>query len=110
MLGVDWASRGQRMDESVAILRGLAAGGYFEYHGKVFDLPSIKIAGKQLVGMKAGFVRKTDGSYELLAGGNGPGITAQMTLRVNPNDDNVGGGATVAFQAPAGAGLPLLSP
>jgi alkanesulfonate monooxygenase SsuD/methylene tetrahydromethanopterin reductase-like flavin-dependent oxidoreductase (luciferase family) len=41
---VDWASRGQRMDESVAILRGLAAGGYFEYHGKVFDLPSIKIA------------------------------------------------------------------
>ena len=32
------------MDESVAILRGLAAGGYFEYHGKVFDLPPIKIA------------------------------------------------------------------
>jgi probable F420-dependent oxidoreductase len=44
LLGVDWASRGQRMDESVAILRGLAAGGYFQYHGKVFDLPSIKIA------------------------------------------------------------------
>jgi alkanesulfonate monooxygenase SsuD/methylene tetrahydromethanopterin reductase-like flavin-dependent oxidoreductase (luciferase family) len=41
---VDWASRGQRMDESVAILRGLAAGGYFEYHGKVFDLPPVKIA------------------------------------------------------------------
>jgi probable F420-dependent oxidoreductase len=44
VLGVDWASRGRRMDESVAILRGLAAGGYFEYHGKVFDLPPIKIA------------------------------------------------------------------
>ena len=44
VLGVDWASRGQRMDESVAILRGLAAGGYFEYHGKVFDLPPVKIA------------------------------------------------------------------
>ena len=44
VLGVDWASRGQRMDESVAILRGLAAGGYFEYHGKVFDLPAVKIA------------------------------------------------------------------
>jgi len=44
VLGVDWASRGQRMDESIAILRGLAAGGYFEFHGKVFDLPPVKIA------------------------------------------------------------------
>jgi probable F420-dependent oxidoreductase len=44
VLGIDWASRGQRMDESIAILRGLAAGGYFEYHGKVFDLPPVKIS------------------------------------------------------------------
>jgi len=44
VLGVDWASRGRRMDESIAILRGLAAGGYFEFHGKVFDLPPVKIA------------------------------------------------------------------
>ena len=44
VLGVDWASRGQRMDESIAILRGLAAGGYFEYHGKSLDLPPVKIA------------------------------------------------------------------
>ena len=44
VLGVDWASRGRRMDESIAILRGLAAGGYFEYHGTVFDLPPVKIA------------------------------------------------------------------
>jgi probable F420-dependent oxidoreductase len=44
VLGVDWASRGQRMDESIAILRGLAARGYFEAHGKAFDLPSVKIA------------------------------------------------------------------
>jgi len=27
-----------------AILRGLAAGGYFEYHGKIFDLPPVKIS------------------------------------------------------------------
>src|SRR5215469_16784600 len=40
VLGVDWASRGRRMDESIEILRGLAAGGYFEHHGTVFDLPS----------------------------------------------------------------------
>ena len=32
------------MDEAIAILRGLAAGGYFEYHGTVFDLPPVKIA------------------------------------------------------------------
>ena len=44
ILGVAWAGRGRRMDEAIAILRGLAAGGYFEYHGQVFDLPPIKIA------------------------------------------------------------------
>jgi alkanesulfonate monooxygenase SsuD/methylene tetrahydromethanopterin reductase-like flavin-dependent oxidoreductase (luciferase family) len=32
------------MDESIAILRGLAAGGYFEHHGRCFDLPPVQIA------------------------------------------------------------------
>ena len=44
VLGVPWARRGQRMDEALAILRGLSAGGYFEYHGEVFDFPPVKIA------------------------------------------------------------------
>src|SRR5246127_2369886 len=44
VLGVDWDTRGQRMDEEIAILRGLAAGGYFEHHGTIFDLPPVKIA------------------------------------------------------------------
>jgi probable F420-dependent oxidoreductase len=44
VLGIPWAGRGRRMDEEIAILRGLAAGGYFEYHGEVFDLPPVKIA------------------------------------------------------------------
>jgi probable F420-dependent oxidoreductase len=44
VLGVEWAGRGRRMDESIAILRGLAAGGYFEFQGKSFDLPPVKIA------------------------------------------------------------------
>jgi probable F420-dependent oxidoreductase len=44
VLGVPWQRRGQRMDESLAIVRGLTAGGYFEYHGEIFDVPSIKIA------------------------------------------------------------------
>ena len=44
VLGADWAGRGRRLDESIAILRGLAAGGYFEYQGKSFTLPPVKIA------------------------------------------------------------------
>ena len=44
LLGIDWASRGRRMDESIAILRGLTAGGYFEHHGDCFDLPPVQIA------------------------------------------------------------------
>jgi len=44
ILGADWASRGRRLDESIAIVRGLAAGGYFEYHGTTYDLPPVKIA------------------------------------------------------------------
>jgi probable F420-dependent oxidoreductase len=44
VLAADWDSRGRRMDESIAILRGLAAGGYFEYHGTSYDLPPVKIA------------------------------------------------------------------
>jgi len=44
VLGVPWEDRGRRMDEGLAIIRGLAAGGYFEHHGEVFDLQPIKIA------------------------------------------------------------------
>jgi probable F420-dependent oxidoreductase len=44
VLGVDWAKRGRRLDESIAILRGLATGGYFEHHGEIYDVPPIKIA------------------------------------------------------------------
>jgi probable F420-dependent oxidoreductase len=44
VLGADWDTRGRRMDESIAILRGLSSGDFFEFHGKTYDLPSIKIA------------------------------------------------------------------
>ena len=44
ILGADWASRGKRLDESIMVLRGLAAGGYFEHHGATYDLPPVKIA------------------------------------------------------------------
>jgi probable F420-dependent oxidoreductase len=43
VLGVPWAERGRRMDEELEVIRGLSAGGYFEYHGEVFDVPPVKI-------------------------------------------------------------------
>jgi len=42
--GVPWEGRGQRMDEAMAIVRGLTNGGYFELHGEVYDVPAIKIS------------------------------------------------------------------
>jgi probable F420-dependent oxidoreductase len=44
LLDIPWEGRGKRMDEAVAVVRGLSAGGYFEYHGDVFDIPSVKIS------------------------------------------------------------------
>jgi probable F420-dependent oxidoreductase len=44
VLGVPWERRGRRLDEELAVIRGLAAGGYFSYHGEIFDLPPVKIA------------------------------------------------------------------
>jgi probable F420-dependent oxidoreductase len=44
VLGVPWADRGRRLDEGLDVIGGLAAGGYFEYHGEIFDLPPVKIA------------------------------------------------------------------
>lgn len=44
VMGVPWERRGRRMDECIEIIRGLMAGGYFEYHGECFDLPAVKIS------------------------------------------------------------------
>ena len=41
---IPWEGRGRRMDEAIAVVQGLSAGGYFEYHGEVFDVPSVKIS------------------------------------------------------------------
>jgi probable F420-dependent oxidoreductase len=42
--GVPWAGRGKRMDEQIDVIRGLMTGKYFEYHGEVFDLPSVMMS------------------------------------------------------------------
>ncbi|MBM4509826.1 LLM class flavin-dependent oxidoreductase [Rhodococcus hoagii] len=43
IMDVPWERRGARTDEAIDIVRGLTGGGYFEYHGEIFDVPSIKI-------------------------------------------------------------------
>lgn len=43
VLDIPMERRGRRMDESIDIVKGLTAGGYFAYQGEIFDLPSIKI-------------------------------------------------------------------
>ncbi|MBF6301384.1 TIGR03619 family F420-dependent LLM class oxidoreductase [Nocardia amamiensis] len=44
MMGVPFDKRGARMDECIDIVRGLSAGGYFEYHGEFYDIAPIKIS------------------------------------------------------------------
>jgi len=44
LLDVPWDRRGKRMNEAIEVIRGLTAGGYFEYHGEVFDVPAVKMA------------------------------------------------------------------
>jgi probable F420-dependent oxidoreductase len=41
--GTEWKTRGRRMDEMIEIMRGLWTGEFFEYHGRHYDVPSIKI-------------------------------------------------------------------
>lgn len=43
VMGVPWERRGKRTDEAIDIVRGLTGGGYFEYHGDIYDVPSIKL-------------------------------------------------------------------
>ncbi len=43
-MGVPWEHRGQRMDEMIDVVRGLTAGGWFEYHGDIIELARCKIS------------------------------------------------------------------
>ncbi len=42
--GVDFKTRGKRMDEMIDIMRKLWGGGYIEHHGDLFDFPPLQIA------------------------------------------------------------------
>ena len=41
--GEQWKGRGARMNEMIEIIRGLSTGDYFEFHGKYYDIQSIKL-------------------------------------------------------------------
>jgi probable F420-dependent oxidoreductase len=43
LLDVPWEGRGARMDESIAVIRNLLAGGFAEFHGKVYDVAAVKM-------------------------------------------------------------------
>jgi probable F420-dependent oxidoreductase len=43
VMDVPWEGRGPRMNEMVDVLRGLMAGGWFEYHGEVLQIERCKI-------------------------------------------------------------------
>lgn len=42
-LGQPWEQRGRRLDETIAVVRGLTAGGWFEHHGDLIDVERMKI-------------------------------------------------------------------
>jgi len=42
--GVDFKSRGRRMDEMLEVMDGLWSGKMFEYHGEHFDFPAIQLS------------------------------------------------------------------
>ena len=89
-MGVDYAKRGKRFDECIAIVKGLCAGGYFEFHGEFYDLPAVKLnplPGKPLpilIGghSEAAFKRAARHDGFLFAGG-GAELLKPMVAAIN---------------------------
>jgi alkanesulfonate monooxygenase SsuD/methylene tetrahydromethanopterin reductase-like flavin-dependent oxidoreductase (luciferase family) len=44
VLHQEWSQRGPRSAEMIEIIRGVMAGGLFEYHGRFYDVPRLAIA------------------------------------------------------------------
>ena len=43
-LGQPWERRGDRLDKTLAVVRGLTAGGWFEHHGELIDVERMKLS------------------------------------------------------------------
>ena len=41
--GVPWERRGRRLEEMIAVVRGLCTGDYFEFHGELIDFRAVKL-------------------------------------------------------------------
>jgi len=89
-MGVDYARRGKRFDECLTIVKGLCAGGYFEFHGEFYDIPPVKLnplPGKPLpilIGghSDAAFRRAANYDGFLFAGG-GPDVLTPAIAAIN---------------------------
>lgn len=77
--GVDFESRGRRMDEMIEVFRGLLLGDYFEYHGEFFDFDPIVVS------------PKTEYKVPLYFGGAAP-VALRRTARLG--DGWIGAGNT----------------
>ncbi|CAM4209754.1 Pyrimidine monooxygenase RutA [Mycobacterium basiliense] len=44
LMGIPFAKRGKRIDECIAIVKGLTTGEYFEFHGEFYDIPKTKMS------------------------------------------------------------------
>jgi alkanesulfonate monooxygenase SsuD/methylene tetrahydromethanopterin reductase-like flavin-dependent oxidoreductase (luciferase family) len=44
LMGLPFAKRGKRIDECIAIVKGLTTGDYFEFHGEFYDIPKTKMS------------------------------------------------------------------
>ena len=89
-MGVPYAKRGKRFDECIAIVKGLCAGGYFEFHGEFYDIPAVKLNPLPpkplpiLIGghSDAAFKRAAHHDGFMFAGG-GPDELAPMIARID---------------------------
>lgn len=43
IMDVPWEKRGKRLDEAIAIVKGLSTGEYFEFHGEHYDVEPLKL-------------------------------------------------------------------
>ena len=96
-MGIDFARRGKRFDECIAIVQGLCAGGYFEFHGEFYDLPPVKLnplPGKPLpilIGghSDAAFKRAASHDGFMFAGG-GPDMLIPMLDAIRRHREDAG--------------------
>jgi probable F420-dependent oxidoreductase len=90
LVGVPWEGRGRRMDEAIEVVRGLSAGGYFEFHGECYDIDSVKMSpvpSKQLPIMVGGHatpaLRRAARSDGWLHGGGDPADLPGLLAKLN---------------------------